>query len=217
MERDLIEQHKMLFRPFFVTDEELEIFIQEKLDYRDNSAPRRMLNSAQRLITLSDEIDVICPGRRDLSIFFLITCIESLYQFIPDHGLRQKQEMPIQFFDQYLMPTDRRMIEDGLKIISVNNEVIFQPGITIEQFALLLISIRNNVAHEGNYWSFSFNEEGYDGHTINVLNSKLRKDEGTREIAYEVGLTYHQFREACIRTFISFLNEHFARFSRNTF
>lgn len=206
---DLFERHRNFWGPFFSAEEELNKFILEKLDYTENLVPRRMLNSVQRLVTLADEIDIVRPGRRDLSIFFIVTCIESLYQYIPKHGLK-KQEMIIKFFECFTSETDKMLIEQNIKILSVN-EVIWNGTITMEQFALLLTSIRNAVAHEGNYWSFSFKDEDDEEEyrVLNILNSKLRKDDGYKVISYEVGLTYIQFREICIRTFINFLNYNF--------
>ncbi|MFF0828903.1 hypothetical protein ACFYU8_18235 [Brevibacillus sp. NPDC003359] len=211
MEKKLIQQQEDFFRTYFQTEADLKRFIQDKWDYTDDLSPRRMLNNVYRLVTLSDDMDKIRPDRRDLSVFFLVTCIESLYQYLTNHPKIQKQEMVIQFFDKHLSAEDRKIVEDSIHFSLFDDETGYHTQISIEQFALLLTSIRNNVAHEGNYWSFSFNEEGYDGNTISVLDSKLQKDEGKKTITYEVSLTYSQFRDICIRTFISFINAHYNR------
>ncbi|MEK4328136.1 hypothetical protein MKX70_20115 [Paenibacillus sp. FSL R7-0312] len=206
MEQDLIIRHKIFFENFFQTEEELELFITAKLNC-SNVLPRRMINTVQRLVTLSDEIEIIRPGRRDLSIFFIITCIEALFTFLPTKI--QKQEMVIQMYEKHLNETDRKTIEQSINVSLVDDTMFYKPEISISEFALLLSSIRNNVAHEGNYWSFHFNEEGYEGRTLNIVKSKLIKDEGYKNISYEVSLTYNQFRDITVRTLILFIEDYF--------
>lgn len=210
LETNLIESHRALFSDFFTEEEELNNFILEKLNYTQSLVPRRMLNTAQRLITLSDEIDIIRPGRRDLSIFFLVTCIESLYGFIPDVRL-QKQEMTIHFFEYYSNQDDKKVIQENISISGINDEAFYKKEISMSEFALLLTSIRNNVTHEGVYWTFHFNEENYYGRTLNIVKAKLKKDEGYNQITYEVGLTYRQFRNAYVRACISLINDQFQK------
>lgn len=110
LETELIQSHQALFGDYFMEEEEANNFILEKLNYSQSLVPRRMLNTAQRLITLSDEIDIIRPGRRDLSIFFLITCIESLYGFIPAVKLK-KQEIAIHFLRTILIKMIRKLFK----------------------------------------------------------------------------------------------------------
>src|SRR5690606_25113268 len=98
----------------------------------------------------------------------------------------------------YLNQSDKELIENSISISSVRDDDYFIENISISEFSLLLVSIRNNLAHEGIYWSFHFNDEDYSGQTLNIIKSKLVKDEGSREITYEVGLTYSKFRKACI-------------------
>ncbi|WP_339303469.1 hypothetical protein [Paenibacillus sp. FSL R5-0519] len=210
LETELIQSHQALFGDYFMEEEEANNFILEKLNYSQSLVPRRMLNTAQRLITLSDEIDIIRPGRRDLSIFFLITCIESLYGFIPAVKLK-KQEIAIHFFENYFNQDDKKIIQESITISGINDEVYYKEEISMSEFALLMTAIRNNVAHEGVYWTFHFNEEDYDGRTLNLVKSKLKKDEGYNQITYEVGLTYRQFRNACIRACISLINDQFQK------
>ena len=212
MDKNLAEEHKELFAPFFEDGSDLDRFIWDILNFKSDFAPRRMLNTVQRLVTLSDEMDTIRKGRRDLSIFFLVTCIEALYTFLPEHEQRiQKQEMVIKFFENYLNQSDKELIENSISISSVGDDDYFIENISISEFSLLLVSIRNNLAHEGIYWSFHFNDEDYSGQTLNIIKSKLVKDEGSREITYEVGLTYSKFRKACIRAFINFISDNFEK------
>lgn len=208
--KQLYETHYEFFKEFFKDKKQLETFIREKLEYTQNNIPRRMINNTQRLCTLSDEMDRIRPGRRDLSIFFILTCIESLFKL--SNISMQKQKMIIDFYENYISREDKEMIESNIEILNINRKPKFLTNVTIEQFALLLCSIRNNVAHEGVYWSFHFKAESENNsQVINILNSKLKKDQGYDEITYEVGLKYSEFREITIKGLINFCNQYFTK------
>ncbi len=209
LDNELILRHKNLFRDYFKNETELEDFILVKLSFTGDNTPRIMINTVQRLVTLSDEMDKIRHDRRDLSIFFIVTCIHALYSLVPNLKMK-KQDMVIDFFDRFLDQTDRDVIEKGISI-STDEELFYKDEISINEFALLMNSIRNNVAHEGIYWSFHFNPEDYDGRTLSIVKSKLMPDEGYRKITYHVGITYTDFRNACMKAFISFLNNYYSK------
>ncbi|HZK54820.1 MAG TPA: hypothetical protein VFC84_11580 [Desulfosporosinus sp.] len=205
---DLFRSHRTFYGDYFKDEFELDKFILGKLNYQASPVPRRMINTVPRLISLANEMDIIKPGRRDLSIFFIITCIEAL------HSLQlirmQKQEMVIIFFEKFLSLEDQKKIIDNVKILSVNREYKWFDSITMEQFALLLCAIRNNVAHEGIYWSFTFKGESEDAFkVVNSLKSKIIKNQPYNEISYEVGLSYSEFLLICMRGFINYINHYF--------
>lgn len=211
--KELYDIHFGFFREFFKEDQQLDSFIREKLDYAGDNTIRRMLNNVQRLCTLSDEMEQIRPGRRDLSIFFVLTCIESLYSLSLGQTL-QKQQMVIDFYRDHITSDDQKLIESKIKVLRLERQACSIGNISMEQFALLLLSIRNNVAHEGVYWSFHFKGESEGtSNVLNILNSKLKKDQGYQEITYEVGLKYSEFREITVKGFINFLNKHFSSIS----
>ncbi|MBU3072526.1 hypothetical protein [Clostridium estertheticum] len=209
--QQLYETHIKFYSEFISNLAELEHFIAEKLEYQEDMTPRRMINTVQRLLTLSDEMENIKPGKRDLSIFFILTCVESLFTLQKQEVRIQKQEMIIRFFNEYIDYTDKQFLIDKVKISKIGEEQPYFNSITIEQIALLMCVIRNKVAHEGIYWSFSFYDESQDFSILNIINSKLRKDQGYQLITYEVDLTYNDFRKICMKGFINFLNDYFRR------
>lgn len=205
--REYYKKHFEFWGEFFDDKKELEGFIYEKVEFEDN-IPKKMINNVQRLCDLSDEMDKIRPGRKDLNIFFIVACIESL--FVLSNEKIKKQQMIINFYENYIDEEDKRVIEDNILILNSDQKICSTEKITIEQFALLLYSIRNIVVHEGIYWNFSFKgelEEDFD--VINIISSKLKRDEGYNEVTYSVGLRYSEFRRITIKGFISFINDYF--------
>ncbi|PGB02045.1 hypothetical protein [Bacillus toyonensis] len=206
--KGLYEIHKSFFKNYFEDEGELERFVLEKIAYQKDNIPRRMINTVHRLVTLSEEMRVVRPGSRDLTIFFILTCIETLYNLVPDMKMK-KQDIIIDFFEKYLCENDKCRIQKGISILLSDHNTPFFKEISIEQFSLMLTAVRNNLAHEGVYWVLHFREEDSDVKMLHNLNSKLKKDEGYRDITYEIGITYKEFKLACMKAFINFMNEYY--------
>lgn len=99
----------------------------------------------------------------------IVTCIESIFT-LSNKGI-QKQQMIIDFYENYIEEEDKKLIQDNILVLNRVDEFSCLKNIMIEQFALLLISIRNTVAHEGIYWNLSFKGElEGDPNMVNVIN-----------------------------------------------
>lgn len=204
LNREYYEKHFKFWDQFFEDKKELEAFICDKSRFEDN-IPKRMINNVQRLCELSDEMDKIKPGRKDLNIFFIVACIESL--FVLSNKKIKKHEMIIEFYEDYIDEENKLLIEESINIL--DNNYNYHYKVSMEQFALLISAIRNMVAHEGIYWNFQFKKECKNScDMINIINSKIKRDEGYNDITYIVGLKYSEFRRITIEGFIAFINEH---------
>ncbi|OQD35994.1 hypothetical protein B1K97_00452 [Bacillus toyonensis] len=206
--KGLYEIHKSFFKNYFEDEGELERFVLEKVTYQRDDNPRKMINIVHRLVALSEEMREVRSGSRDLTIFFILTCIETVYNLVPGMKMK-KQDIIIDFFEKYLCESDKCRIQKGINISLDNHVTIPSKEINIEQFSLMLTAVRNNLAHEGIYWVFNFKEEDSDVEVLHNLKSKLKKDDGYREITYEIGITYKEFKLAYMKAFINFMNEYY--------
>ena len=79
IEQQYFLELKEFYSPFFLTSEELDVFIDKaiQLDW-DDRKPRQMLFQVQRFVSLATEIDNIRPARDGLRMLFLKCCMESL-------------------------------------------------------------------------------------------------------------------------------------------
>lgn len=204
----LYEIHKSFFKDYFEDEEKLKQFVLEKIEYQRDDIPRRMINTVPRLVALSEEMRVVRPGSRDLTIFFILTCIETLYNLVPEMKMK-KQDIIIDFFEKYLCENDKYRIQKGITISLSDHDTLPSKEISIEQFSLMLIAVRNNLAHEGTYWVLKFREEDSSVEILHKLNSKSKKDEGYRDITYGIGITYKEFKLAYMKAFINFMNEYY--------
>lgn len=182
----------------------------------NNLIPRRMINSVQRLISLADDIEQVRPGKKDLSIFFIVTSIESVYTLSGSPLKNNKQGLLIDFFSNYLVQEEQEYLFSRIKILSDGERHVYINPISAENFALMLTGIRNQVAHEGNYWSFSFKKRENNTDIICLFNSKLKKDEGLREITYQVGITYERLKDFCIKGLIRYIENYYEEVENST-
>lgn len=174
----------------------------------NNLIPRRMINSVQRLISLADDIEQVRPGKKDLSIFFLVTSIESVYT-LSSSPFNNKQGLLIDFFSNYLVQEEQEYLFNRIKILSDGERQMYVSPISAENFALMLTGIRNQVAHEGNYWSFNFKKKENSSDIMCLFSSKLKKDEGSREITYQIGITYEILKDFCIKGLVRYIENYY--------
>lgn len=208
IEQDLRAKHKKVFLPFFKDENELDTFITKILDFEGDLTVRRILNTVQRFITLSDEITFVSKGYTDLGILFLVSCIEAIYKLSYLEELKMsKQEIVINFFNKYVTQKDKEFIENSIRLL-YEPKLKLSRNITLSEFALLLVAVRNIVMHEGVYWNLAFRPDGSDHNMVNIISAKLIKDSKATEITYYVGLTYSDFRAICIRSFLVFIEEY---------
>lgn len=165
-----------------------------------------MINSVERLVTLSDDIERIRERRESLRVFFLVVYIEALYTLRCEFCdlIMKKPDMIIDFFTRFINENDKNLIEER---IIVNEGTTRDLQIDMEKFALIINGIRNNFAHEGNYWLFSFAND--DTPVMNVVKSSIKKDGPKIEIEVSMGLKYSEFRRICVMGFINFIYDFF--------
>jgi hypothetical protein len=200
-------KHIEFWEEFFKNRKEAEVFIDENINSEDHT-PKIMMNNVQRLSDLSDTMDIIKPDRKDLNIFFLMSCIESLF-VLTSNGM-QKQEMIINFYNEYTSEDDKRLIQDSIQISTGFERPPYYRNISMEEFSLMLSAIRNLVAHEGKYWNVQFMRESNNKEVriTNIIPSKWTKDGIKSDVTYNIGLRYNDFRRITIMSFINFINRY---------
>lgn len=206
IEGELIEDHRSLFRKYFESDEKLDEFINKNLDVSKGNIQRRSINNIQRLVALADELIIVKPGKYDLAIFFLLSCIESLYT-LNDYKM-QKQEMIIDFFENYITDDECNFL---IKSIMVSSRTLpYDYEITIERFSLLLVAIRNHVTHEGVYWNSHFIAEEANERTpiMNSFLAKPDKNSKAQKVVFTNTMKFSELRDIFIKGFICFVIKH---------
>jgi len=236
-DEDLLPKLLDFYAPFVSDMDELATFISSALRLRSNPFPRRMLNSAHRLITLADAMDEVRPGKDSLKIFYYVVCIESLY-FLRDGDVENKTLTIVEFFNTYIEENDRQIILDNfhrnladekynvhkrpdetydeyLERLNTSVDRTFNTRVSMDIFSRVINEIRNCFAHEGDYWNFHFASGSHS-----VMNSltvaenqaesglkRKRITDGLKRI-YSVDLTYEQFKAACVRGFLQFIKSY---------
>ncbi|MUG85712.1 hypothetical protein GNP92_05015 [Paenibacillus timonensis] len=237
-DEDLLPKLMEFYAPFVSDKDELAAFISSALRLRSNPVPRRMLNSAHRLITLADQMDEVRPGKDSLKIFYYVVCIESLY-FLRNGDAENKTLTIVDFFTNYIEEHDQQLIMDRfhrnladekynvhqrpdetydeyLERLNTSVDRTFNTRVSMDVFARVINEIRNCFAHEGDYWNFHF---ASGSHSVmnslivaeNQVESGLKRKriiEGLKRI-YSVDLTYEQFKAACIRGYLQFIRAYY--------
>lgn len=206
IDNELMKDHSVLFGKYFDSEEDLNAFISSNLAMSKYNIQRRSINNVQRLVTLADELTTMKPGKCDLAIFFFLSCIESIYGF-NDYKM-QKQEMVIDFFGKYVSTDDQNLIRNGIMIAGENTTYDYK--ISMERFSLLLVSVRNIVAHEGVYWNLHFvhEEEEERTHMMHSFLAKPDKNSPPRKVLFTNKLKFSELRDILIKGYIRFIKEH---------
>ncbi len=206
IERELINEHRKVFGAYFESEHELDKFINKNLEDSKNNIQRRTINNVQRLVTLADELSTVKPGKWDLAIFFLLSCIESIYSL--NGSDFKKQEMVIDFFEKYISSRDQDLIQGAITI--TEKGVTYDYRITMERFALLLVAIRNLVAHEGIYWNMQFIHEEAEERVPLMLHfqAKPHKNSPHQKTLFTNTMKFSELRDMFLRGCIRFINQH---------
>lgn len=207
-ENRLLTEHIDFFSPLFPNRSDFFVFLQTIVFHRGNNRPLRMLNHAKRLMNLSDQMSSHILNHKDLSILFIVSAIESVSKQSYRYIETQKQMVLIQFFEKYLSEDEQNFIRNKNKI-SIDNDYKYWSEITLEQFSLLLLTVRNFVVHEGIYWNMSFKMNGIS--QINCIESKINKDGPKIEVSYDIGITFEELREMVIKGLIRMIEHEIER------
>ena len=205
-DNDLFNRNHCFFKQYISAKKSKDL-LTKALNDEENFIPRRMLNSIQRLVTLAEDMDKIRPGKRSLSLFFLITCIEAVYTL--NNSMLTKQTMIIDFFTRFLSQEEKDFLFDRLAISKEEDDTFFINPVNAEMFALFLVAVRNNVAHEGDYSSIQFKAKENSCGVIYDVKAKLKKDEGNKELIYQIDFTYQRLKNLCVKGLIRYVENYY--------
>ncbi|MBQ8207526.1 MAG: hypothetical protein IJZ89_02190 [Clostridia bacterium] len=202
-----------LYKKYFLhTDNMFVFFIKVFKNDKTNKTPRRMMNQVQRFVSLANDIERIRPGKDDLILMFIRICLESLCNL--------SKENKSTFFDNYpcfFSQDGCKYILENFKLTEVNKSDdqdynCFRSNnhscdISLNDFFLLIKSVRNQVVHDGVYGSMQFfSRTGYPlittyTTTDSIINNCPYKNK-CWTYTFETTLNYdrfiYYFVEACI-------------------
>lgn len=175
------------YRPFFPSDDQVQGFIEAcERQAPPNNVAKVLMHQAQRLVSISDDIQQIRPHNEPLRLVFLLICAEHIAKLY--HGYSadgQSRKYVSIFFDEYLCDRDRRILCNSFVPIEDAPPRPLPLGKVVD----LLYEVRCDVVHEGKTWGLTF----HDGVTsmVNV------------DPAVEIHLTFQDLRDMVVRGCIS--------------
>lgn len=219
------EELVSFYERYLGNKEDAELFIVEiyTKTTRDNNVCLRMMNNIKRFATIMDD-DV--KNKIEVKLFFLLTCIESLYILVNNNSRLNKRDILEDFLDKHLLETDKHKIIEGIKH-SIDDDCLCLTEITD-----LLCELRNKLVHEGVYGYFTFGDG--KGSFLNCINLYVNEEykeakKEAKEIkkqtgividldeykknekfmrTYDVSLTFEELRDILIRGMINFLKQY---------
>ena len=214
----------MNYKEFYINDELIAFFNQcfkseeKTVDFlkpiydisKNNRAPLQMAFQVLNFVTLADDIEKIRPARDGLRIMLYRTCMESLASI---SGVNKKG-----FFKDFadcFSEEGQRHILTKFKFNGFDDEqfglvLSFLFPLTMEDMLKVFKAIRDNVVHEGDYWSTQVFAQDEDSTWLVMLKTKeqfvssYNYPNGKKEIEYhfETTLQYEDFKfyfiEACV-------------------
>ena len=208
--------------------EEFVINIYEKTTLT-NKIDLRMMNNIKRFATMMDDV----RNKEEVKLFFLITCIESLYALANISNIDNKRMILKDFLENYLTENDQVIFTNGMKHSIADDKYINDVRmLDLSEITDLLNELRNKLAHEGIYGYFSFGNGEYP--TLNVINlyegdeysqarkeiKELKKQSGIEidleeykkkdkyRRTYEITITFDEMKHLLIKGMIKFLSDH---------
>lgn len=209
------------YKPFFLNKEETQAFIAYIYDYDWNDRiPRRMINQIYRFVTLATRVEQIWPARDGLRILFIKTCLESLCYLSSE-----KKEIFYSTFPSCFSNKGTEWILSHFRLTKytdcidgIEYEACYD--LTMSDFLEIIKTIRDKVAHDGNYWETQLFAYG-DDKEVNWLttlesekrllaNRTLPKTKRITEYHFETSLYFEDFvfyfTEACIYYVKKYIN-----------
>lgn len=106
--REYFEEIIDFYKVFFKSYQDLEEFLFKVYSFPEDPVtetvvPRIMMNTVQRLFSLSDDMESVRPQKSALKIFFIVVCIESLYFNANLNNGLKKYEIIIDFFEKFIL------------------------------------------------------------------------------------------------------------------
>ena len=154
------------YEPFFATRADARKFVSDRegLDASDPKHPAKiMMHQTQRMISLSDDLPTIRPGRESLQLVFLLICAEHIAKLHDNfNGEGHSRAYVRDFFGKFLTAVDKAELEAGM----LKYDRTSRTRLSLLEVVDILYDVRCDVVHEGQYWSFNFS----DGAT-SIINS----------------------------------------------
>ncbi len=219
-EKQYFEEIKEFYRPYFSSLDEVEDFIKSdfELDW-DERKPRQMIFQVQRFISLANEIDKIRPARDGLRVLFLKCCMESLATLSKKKNNVFSSEFARSFSDEgkdYIL-SNFSLSYYSYDLNGVEHEESYE--LTIDDFLLIIKSMRDMVVHDGNYWEMQIFAHDTDSIWFTHLETdKKLLSENTFDYKdklttyhFETTLQYdkfiYYFVEACVAFIVNYIKK----------
>lgn len=146
----------VFYRPFFDSDNACAAFVAGCVAQSGSLLNSKIImHQVRRLTMLADDSLELRPGRYSLGIFWLIVCAEAvakLYTKLAAEG--ESRKMVHIFFDTFLTQPQKDLLGTG--ILSMKSTLPMGLRGAVDA----LYDVRCDVAHEGNYWDWTFTHKG---------------------------------------------------------
>lgn len=217
------------YSDFFDNNEDAEIFIIGifKKTTIENNKQLCMMNNIKRFSTMMDDV----KSKYEIKLFFLISCIESLYSIASKYDLDGKRMILTTFLEDFLSSEEKEFITNGIQhSIADNKYSSNHVALNIDEISNLLSELRNQLVHEGVYNNFSFgdgvypvlnNINIYEDDEKNIARKELKKIKNCNKVdafldeykkqekyqrTYEVNITFDALKNILIKGMIRFVN-----------
>lgn len=144
------------YRPFFDSDAACATFVD---GCAAQSGPtlnsKIIMHQVRRLTMLADDSLGLRPGRYSLGIFWLMVCAEAVAKLHVKYlGERESRKMVHAFFDNFLTQPQKDLLGTGIRSMKTTLPMGLMGAVDA------LYDVRCDVAHEGNYWDWTFVHKG---------------------------------------------------------
>ena len=143
------------FAPFFSDRKEASDFVEhyEVMELENPLHPAKiMMHQTQRLVSLSDDLPRIRPGKESLQLLFLLVCGEHIAKLYDNFDGEGKSRAYVRyFFENFLSQEEQIKLETGI------TKWDRKPN-SVRKTIDALYDVRCDLVHEGKYWGFHFND-----------------------------------------------------------
>lgn len=149
---DNLSTPERFFPTYFASDSEALRFLEDaqKLKNEGNEVVSKLIESLHRfaVLALSIQSQTYSDG---MYLFFMRICLETMAKIME----KEKVDVINLFYDECI---DFKKIEERIKNVKIG-EKKDSYELTRENLALFVRMVRNNIAHEGKCWVYSFTAE----------------------------------------------------------
>lgn len=217
--KEYYSQMSDFYRGNFESEEDMIAFFVKVFKNDENDkTPRRMMNQAQHLVSIANDMDKIRPGRDPLRIFFIKTCLEALCALFGT-----KKTTFYESFPAYMSAEGKTYILDNFSLtgfddVCMGHTYEASHELTLDDFFEIIKAVRDIIAHEGNYWEMQFFAQDDDSTWIATLETdrkilksyEYHQDKMMRTYSFETTMQYtqfvHYFVEACIAYIVAYID-----------